>query len=43
MPYKTDYKKIDPFQLHVFSESKKRRVFVGTLIWIKTKNLFEFA
>jgi HipA-like protein len=42
MAYKTDYTKIDPFQLYVFSESRKRRVFVGTLNWDKDKNQFEF-
>jgi hypothetical protein len=38
-----DYTKIDQFQLHVFSESRKRRIFVGTLIWNKIKNQFEFT
>lgn len=42
MPYKIDYQKIDPSQLHVFSESRKRRIFVGTLNWDKAKNQFEF-
>lgn len=42
MPYKIDYQKIDSSQLHVFSESRKRRIFVGTLNFDKTKNQFEF-
>lgn len=42
MAYKIDYTKIDPFQLSVFSESRKRRVFVGTLNWDKAKNQFDF-
>lgn len=42
MPYKIDYQKIDQSQLHVFSESRKRRIFVGTLNWDKIKNQFEF-
>lgn len=42
MAYKIDYDKIDPTQLHVFSESRKRRIFVGILIWDKMKNIFEF-
>ena len=42
MPYKIDYQKIDASQLHVFSESRKRRIFVGTLNWDKVKNQFEF-
>lgn len=42
MAYKTDYSKIDPTQLNVFSESRKRRVFVGTLQWDNSKNTFEF-
>ncbi len=42
MAYKIDYSKIDSTQLHVFSESRKRRVFVGTLKWDISKNVFEF-
>ena len=42
MAYKTDFTKIDQSQLHVYSENRKRRVFVGTLIWDKIKNQFEF-
>lgn len=42
MPYKLDYSKVDKSQLQVFSESRKRRVFVGTLIWDQNKNNFEF-
>jgi len=42
MAYKIDYSKIDRTQLQVFSESRKRRVFVGTLTWNREKNQFEF-
>ena len=42
MAYETDYSKIDPTQLNVFFESRKRRVFVGTLRWDSSKNFFEF-
>jgi HipA-like protein len=42
MAYKTDIATIDLFQLAVFSESRKRRLFVGTLSWNQTKNYFEF-
>ncbi len=43
MAYKTDYTKIVQNQLNVFSESRKRRIFVGTLIWDEKKNLYEFS
>lgn len=42
MPYKTDYSNIDKNRLNVFAESRKRRLFVGTLKWDEFKNLFEF-
>lgn len=42
MAYKIDYNKIDQAKLNVFSESRKRRIFVGTLAWDKTKNTYEF-
>lgn len=42
MPYKLDFTKIDQSQLQVFSESRKRRVFVGTLTWDQKKDHFEF-
>jgi HipA-like protein len=42
MAYKIDYSKIDKSQLQVFSESRKRRVLVGTLKWESGKNQFEF-
>lgn len=42
MAYKTDYLKINPHKLNVFSEGRKRRVFVGTLAWDEIKNSFEF-
>ncbi len=42
MPYKLDYSKIDHSQLHVFTENRKRRIFVGCLHWNKDKNVFEF-
>lgn len=42
MPYKMDYSKIDTKQLQVFSESRKKRAFVGTLIWDNKNNNFEF-
>lgn len=42
MTYKIDFSKIDKNQLHVFSESRKRRFFVGTLNWDSFKNQFEF-
>lgn len=42
MGYRIDYSKIDPHQLHVFSEGRKRRVFVGTLTWDNRKNHFTF-
>jgi HipA-like protein len=42
MAYKTDYTKVVPNQLNVFSEGRKRRVFVGTLTWDEVKNCFEF-
>lgn len=42
MPYKIDFQKIDSSQLHVFTESRKRRIFVGTLNFDKTKNQFDF-
>lgn len=42
MPYRVDYQKIDTSRLHVFSESRKRRIFVGILSWDKIKNQFEF-
>ncbi len=42
MAYKIDFSKIDKNQLHVFSESRKRRFFVGTLKWDSFKNQFEF-
>ncbi len=37
MPYK-----IDKFQLHVYSETRKRRTFVGTLKWEQKRNEFIF-
>ncbi|HPI41464.1 MAG TPA: helix-turn-helix transcriptional regulator [Pseudobdellovibrionaceae bacterium] len=43
MAYKLDYSKVDPFQLNVFSESRKRRTFVGNLNWDQKKNNFEFS
>jgi HipA-like protein len=42
MAYKIDYSKIDKTTLQVFSESRKRRVFVGTLYWDSSKDVFEF-
>lgn len=42
MAYKTDYTKVLPYQLNVFSEGRKRRVFVGTLTYDENKNCFEF-
>ena len=42
MAYKIDYSKIDKSQLQAFSESRKRRVLVGTLTWESGKNQFEF-
>lgn len=42
MAYKIDYSKVDKAKLQVFSESRKRRVLVGTLTWDNQKNLFEF-
>lgn len=42
MAYKIDHSKIDKFQLQVFSESRKRRVLVGTLSWESGRNQFEF-
>lgn len=42
MAYKIDYSKIDKSQLLVFSESRKRRVLVGTLVWESKKNQFDF-
>ena len=42
MAYKIDYSRIDKSQLHVFSESRKRRVFVGSLSWDSDKNVFHF-
>lgn len=42
MPYKLDYSKIDHSQLHVFTENRKRRIFVGSLYWNQDKNVFEF-
>ena len=42
MAYKIDYTKIDPNQLQVFSESRKRRILVGALKWDSVKNQFEF-
>lgn len=42
MPYEIDYTKIDKSKLQVFSESRKRRVFVGVLTWDPNKNIFEF-
>ncbi len=37
MAYKLDYAKVDKSKLNVFSEGRKRRVFVGALSWDKTK------
>ena len=42
MAYKTDFSKIDNNKLNVFSESRKRRIFVGLLSWDQSKNSFEF-
>lgn len=42
MAYKTDYNRVVPNQLNVFSEGRKRRVFVGALTWDEVKNCFEF-
>ena len=42
MAYKTDYSKAVPNQLNVFSEGRKRRIFVGTLIYDDSKNTYEF-
>ena len=42
MAYKIDYSEVDPTQLNVFAESRKRRVFVGSLKWDTNKNIFEF-
>lgn len=42
MAYKIDYSKIDNTRLQVFSESRKRRTFVGVLTWDSSKSLFEF-
>ena len=42
MAYKTDYTKIIKNQLNVFSESRKRRIFAGTLTWDEQKNIYEF-
>jgi hypothetical protein len=42
MAYKIDYDKIDSTKLNVFSESRKRRIFVGVLSWDRLKNTFEF-
>lgn len=42
MAYKTDYSRVAPTQLNVFSESRKRRIFVGMLKWDNSKNTFEF-
>lgn len=42
MAYKVDYSRIDKSQLHVFSENRKKRIFVGTLKWDNIKNRFEF-
>jgi len=41
--YKLDFTKIDQSQLQVFSESRKRRVFVGTLTWDQNRDIFEFT
>lgn len=42
MAYKIDYTKVDHNRLNVFSESRKRRIFVGMLFWDENKNTFEF-
>ncbi len=42
MAYKTDFNNIDKNHLHVFAESRKRRIFVGTLKWDDLKSQFEF-
>ncbi len=42
MAYKTDFSKIDPNQLNVFAESRKRRILVGSLKWDEPKHQFEF-
>lgn len=42
MSYKTDFSKIDTHNLNVFAESRKRRIFVGTLKWDEVKSQFEF-
>lgn len=42
MPYKIDYSMVDTSQLHVYSESRKRRQFVGVLSWDSSKNVFQF-
>lgn len=42
MAYKMDYSKVSKTQLQVFSESRRRRVLVGTLNWEIDKNQFEF-
>lgn len=42
MAYKTDFDKINPFKLNVFSEGRKRRIYVGSLSWDAEKNIFEF-
>ncbi|MFZ4405616.1 MAG: HipA N-terminal domain-containing protein [Pseudobdellovibrionaceae bacterium] len=42
MGYKIDFTKIDKYQLQVFSENRKRRVYVGVLTWHSEKNIFEF-
>lgn len=42
MAFKTNFLKIDQNNLNVFSESRKRRVYVGLLSWDQSKNSFEF-
>jgi transcriptional regulator with XRE-family HTH domain len=42
MAFKADFSTIDRTTLHIYAESRKRRVFVGALHWDEIKNNFEF-